>query len=29
MGNFRYTVEVFAPPERIWVVFVDVERWPE
>ena len=29
MGNFRYTVEVFAPPERIWAVFVDVERWPE
>jgi uncharacterized membrane protein len=29
MENFRYTVEVFAPPERIWAVFVDVERWPE
>ena len=29
MGNFRYTVEVFAPPERIWAVLVDVDRWPE
>lgn len=29
MGNFRYTVEVLAPPERIWAVLVDVERWPE
>jgi uncharacterized membrane protein len=29
MGNFLYTVEVFAPPERIWATLVDLERWPE
>jgi uncharacterized protein YndB with AHSA1/START domain len=29
MGNFRYTVEIFAPPERIWAVLVDADRWPE
>jgi len=29
MGNFRYTVDIYAPPERIWAAFVDVERWPE
>jgi hypothetical protein len=29
MANFRYTVEVFAPREKVWDVLVDVERWPE
>ncbi|MGO9437864.1 MAG: SRPBCC family protein [Terracidiphilus sp.] len=29
MGNFLYTVEIYAAPERVWAAFVDVERWPE
>ena len=29
MSTFRYSVEVFAPPEKVWEVLVDVERWPE
>jgi uncharacterized protein YndB with AHSA1/START domain len=29
MGKFRYTAEIFAPPERVWTATVDVERWPE
>ena len=29
MGNFRYTAEVFALPERVWAALLDVERWPE
>jgi uncharacterized protein YndB with AHSA1/START domain len=29
MSTFRYTVEVFASPQRVWETLVDVERWPE
>jgi uncharacterized membrane protein len=29
MSNFRLVVEIFAPPERVWAVMLDVERWPE
>jgi uncharacterized membrane protein len=29
MTDFSYAVEIFALPERIWEVLVDVERWPE
>lgn len=29
MSNFRFTVEIIAPQERIWTVLMDVERWPE
>jgi len=27
--NFSITVEVPAPPPLVWLVMVDVERWPE
>jgi len=26
---FSITVEIPAPPNRVWAVMVDVERWPE
>ncbi|HUB31094.1 MAG TPA: SRPBCC family protein [Terracidiphilus sp.] len=29
MEKFRYSVDVFAPPELVWAVLTDVERWPE
>ena len=29
MSNFQLVVEILAPPERVWAVLLDVERWPE
>jgi uncharacterized membrane protein len=29
MSNFRLVVEILAPPERVWAVLLDVERWPD
>lgn len=29
MLDVGYTVDVAAPPERIWQAMADVERWPE
>lgn len=29
MLNFSLTVEIEAPPDRVWTVMRDIERWPE
>jgi uncharacterized membrane protein len=29
MTDFHIDVEIEAPPERVWAVMRDVERWPE
>ena len=29
MADFRYEVDIQAPPSRIWTALLDVERWPE
>ncbi len=29
MTRFSITVDIPAPPDRVWAVLADVERWPE
>ncbi|HZB89337.1 MAG TPA: SRPBCC family protein [Terracidiphilus sp.] len=29
MPEFRFVVDVMAPPQRVWETLVNVERWPE
>ena len=29
MTHFSITAEIEAPPERVWAIMSDIERWPE
>jgi uncharacterized membrane protein len=29
MPNFRITVDIEGPPDHVWAVLLDVDRWPE
>jgi uncharacterized membrane protein len=29
MPTFRYLAEIFAHPEKVWEVLVDLEHWPQ
>lgn len=29
MPSFCYKTEIFAAPDQVWEVLIDVERWPE
>jgi carbon monoxide dehydrogenase subunit G len=29
MTHFSTTIEIYAPPARVWAVMLDLERWPE
>ena len=29
MSSFRYRAEIFAAPDHVWDVLIDVERWPQ
>jgi hypothetical protein len=29
MNHFSIVVDIAAPPDRVWAVMTDVERWPE
>lgn len=28
MAVFRFTVEIIAPQDRVWAVWMDIEQWP-
>jgi len=28
MPHFQHTIAISAPPERVWEIVVDIERWP-
>jgi uncharacterized protein YndB with AHSA1/START domain len=29
MNEFTLSIEIAAPPERVWAETIDIERWPE